>query len=219
MNNMWFPDVKESATAAAETQEYLLSMMGPGASLTLKQIPQAIDYFNKGEVMRGWEQLAPAFARGAFTAARYRKEGATTSTGAPIKEAEEFTQGQLLAQSMGFATEGLVAQREAIFKLQGEILKVKQERTKLLDRLDLEINKGDDEDVEKVLEKIQKFNSRNPFAMIEYENIEQSLDKQAKRRMQADRGMPIDEKYFPQVAAGLEPSSKKLEREAAKARE
>ena len=103
--------------------------------------------------------------------------------------------------------------------MQGEILKVKQERNKLLDRLYLEINKGDDEDVEKVLEKIQKFNSRNPFAMIEYENIEQSLDKQAKRRMQADRGMPIDERYFPQVAAGLEPSAKKLEREAAKARE
>jgi len=219
MNNMWFPDVKESATAAAETQEYLFSLLGPGASLYLKQVPQALDYFNKGEIMRGWEQLAPAFARGAFTAYRYGKEGALTSTGSAIKEAEEFTHGQLLAQSMGFATEGLVAQREAIFKLQGEILKVRQERTKLLDRLDLEINKGDDEDVEKVLEKIQKFNSRNPFAMIEYENIEQSLDKQAKRRMQADRGMPIDERYFPQVAPVLEAPGKKLEREAAKARE
>jgi hypothetical protein len=215
MNNMWFPDVKESATAAATVQEYLFSLLGPGASLTLKQVPQAIDYFGKGEVMRGVEQLAPAFARGAFTAARYEKEGALTSTGSAIKEAEEFTQGQLLAQSMGFATEGLVAQRETIFKLQGEILKVKKERAKLLDRLDLEINKGDDEDVERVLEKIQKFNSRNPFAMIEYENIEQSMDKQAKRRMQADRGMPIDERYFPQVAPVLEAPGKKLERESA----
>jgi hypothetical protein len=215
MNNMWFPEVKESATAAAEMQEYLFSLLGPGASLYFKQIPQAIDYFNKGEVMRGWEQLAPAFARGAFTAARYEKEGALTSTGSAIKEAEEFTEGQLWAQSMGFATTGLVAQREAIFKLQGEILKVRQERTKLLDRLDLEINKGDDEDVEKVLEKIQKFNSRNPFAMIKYENIKQSLDKQAKRRAQADRGMPIDKNYFPQVAPVLESPGKKLERESA----
>lgn len=215
MNNMWFPDVKESATAAATVQEYLLSMMGPGASLTLKQVPQAIDYFGKGETMRGVEQLAPAFARGAFTAYRYGEEGALTSTGSAIKEAEEFTQGQLLAQSMGFATTGLVAQRETIFKLQGEILKVRQERTKLLDRLDLEINKGDDEDVEKVLEKIQKFNSRNPFAMIKYENIKQSLEKQGKRRAQADRGMPIDKNYFPQVAPVLESPGKKLERESA----
>ena len=215
MNNMWFPEVKESATAAAEMQEYLMSLLGPGASLYFKQIPQAIDYFNKGEVTRGWEQLAPAFARGAFTAARYGKEGALTSTGSAIKEAEEFTEGQLWAQSMGFATTGLVAQRETIFKLQGEILKVRQERTKLLDRLDLEINKGDDEDVEKALEKIQKFNSRNPFAMIKYENIKQSLEKQGKRRAQADRGMPIDKNYFPQVAPVLESPGKKLERESA----
>ena len=215
MNNMWFPDVKESATAAATMQEYLLSMMGPGASLLTKQIPQAIDYFNKGEVMRGIEQLSPAFVRGVLTAERYEKEGALTSSGAAIKEAEEFTQGQLWAQRFGFATEGLVAQREAIFKLQGEILKVKQERTKLLDRLDLEINKGDDDDVEKALEKIQKFNSRNPFALIEYKDVKQSLEKQAKRRMQSDRGMPIDKHYYPQVAEALEPSIKKLERESA----
>lgn len=215
MNNMWFPDVKESATAAATMQEYLLSMMGPGASLFTKQIPQAIDYFNKGEVMRGIEQLSPAFVRGVLTAERYEKEGALTSSGAAIKEAEEFTQGQLWAQRFGFATEGLVAQREAIFKLQGEILKVKQERTKLLDRLDLEINKGDDEDVDKALEKIQKFNSRNPFAMIEYKDLKQSLEKQAKRRMQSDRGMPIDKHYYPQITEALEPSIKKLERESA----
>ena len=215
MNNMWFPDVKESATAAATMQEYLLSMMGPGASLLTKQIPQAIDYFNKGEVMRGIEQLSPAFVRGVLTAERYEKEGALTSSGAAIKEAEEFTQGQLWAQRFGFATEGLVAQREAIFKLQGEILKVKQERTKLLDRLDLEINKGDDDDVEKALEKIQKFNSRNPFALIEYKDVKQSLEKQAKRRMQSDRGMSIDKHYYPQVAEALEPSIKKLERESA----
>jgi hypothetical protein len=215
MNNMWFPDVKESATAAATMQEYLMSMMGPGISLTTKQIPQAIDYFNKGEVMRGVEQLAPAFVRGALTAERYEKEGALTSSGAAIKEAEEFTEGQLLAQRFGFATEGLVAQREAIFKLQGEILKVKKQRAVLLDRLDLEINKGDDDDVDKALEKIQKFNSRNPFAMIQYKDVKQSLEKQAKRRMQSDRGMPIDKHYYPQVVEALEPSIKKLERESA----
>jgi hypothetical protein len=85
----------------------------------------------------------------------------------------------------------------------------------LLDRLDLEINKGDDDDVDKALEKIQKFNSRNPFAMIQYKDVKQSLEKQAKRRTQADRGMPIDKHYYPQIAEALEPSIKKLERESA----
>jgi hypothetical protein len=124
--------------------------------------------------------------------------------------------GQLLAQSAGFVTDGLQAKREAIFKLQGEIMKVKQERTKLLDRLDLEINKGSDEDVEKAFEKVFKFNSRNPMDAIDNDNIRQSLKKQMERRMMSDRGFPIDKKYYPFIVDLLEPSTVKLDREAAK---
>jgi hypothetical protein len=213
MNNMWVPDVKEQATSAAAMQEYFMSLLGPSASIVFKQIPTAIDFFNKGEIARGIEQLAPAFARGSFTAYRYGKEGATTTSGAVIKEAEEFTQGQLLAQSMGFATEGLVARREAIFHLQGEILKVKRERTKLLDRLERELDKGSDEDVEKAFDKVFTFNSRNPYDAIGADNIKQSIKKQIERKMKSDRGMPIDKKYYPQLLELLEPSEKKLERE------
>ena len=213
MNNMWVPDVKEQATSAAAIQEYVMSLAGPSASILFKQIPTAIDFFNKGEILRGIEQLAPAFARGSFTAYRYGKEGATTTSGAVIKEAEEFTQGQLLAQSMGFATEGLVARREAIFHLQGEILKVKRERTKLLDRLERELDKGSDEDVEKAFDKVFTFNSRNPYDAIGADNIKQSIKKQIERKMKSDRGMPIDKKYYPQLLELLEPSEKKLERE------
>lgn len=215
MNNMWFPDTKEMPSAAAAVQDYMLSMMGPGASLAIKQIPQAIDYFNKGQVMRGLEQLSPAFVRGAFTAARYEKEGATTAAGLVIKDPEEFTKGQLWAQRFGFATEGLVARREAIFALQGEILKVKQERAKLLARLDERIDKGDDEDVENTLDKIAKFNGRNPFDPILAKNIESSMKKYQERKRKSDRGVPIDKKYYPQIADLLEPSNKALERESA----
>lgn len=219
LNNMWVPEVKESATASAAMQEYLMSLAGPGISLTFKQIPKAIDYFNKGEILRGFEQLSPAFARGAFTAARYEREGATTASGAVIKDADEFTKGQLWAQRFGFATEGLVAQREAIFHLQGEILKVKRERTELLDRLERELDQGDDKDVENVLTKMAKFNSSNPYDAIKYENIKASLKKQIDRKVKSDRGMPIDKKYYPQVMEILEPSVRKLEREAEAARQ
>lgn len=219
LNNMWMPEVKESATASAAMQEYLMSLLGPGASLTLKQVPKAIDYFNKGEILRGFEQLSPAFVRGAFTAERYEREGATTSSGAIIKDADEFTKGQLWAQGFGFATEGLVAQREAIFHLQGEILKVKRARTELLDRLERDLDKGSDADVQDVLTKMAKFNASNPFDAIKYENIKTSLKKQLERKMKSDRGMPIDKKYYPQVMEILEPSTRKLDREAEAARQ
>jgi len=213
MNNMWVPDVKEQATSAAAMQEYLMSLLGPGVSITFKQIPNAIDTLNRGEILKGIEQLSPAFVRGSLTAYRYSQEGAATTSGAVIKEAEEFTQGQLLAQSMGFATEGLVARREAIFQLQGEILKVKRERTGLLDRLERELDKGSDEDIEKAFDNVFKFNGKNPYDMIGGDNIKQSIKKQIERKMKSDRGMPIDKKYYPQLIELLEPSEKKLERE------
>jgi len=51
---------------------------------------------------------------------------------------------------------------------------------------------------------------------IDSDNIKQSLKKQMERRLMADRGFPIDKKYYPFVADLLEPSSVKLDREAAK---
>ena len=215
MNNMWFPEVKDQATAQAEMTDYLLSLGGPGVSL-VKQTGRAIDYFNQGKILQGMEQLAPALFRAPLTAYRYSKEGAQTTTGASIKDAEEFTIGQILAQGAGFATEGLQARREAIFKIQGLILEAKRDRSSALARLDLEITKGSDDDVEKAIDKILKYNNKNYWDMITGDQISQSTRKRMQRRLMSDRGFPIDKKYYPQVMDLLEPSYKKLEREAQK---
>jgi len=215
MNNMWFPEVKDQATAQAEMTDYLLSLGGPGVSL-VKQTGRAIDYFNQGKILQGMEQLAPALFRAPLTAYRYSREGAQTTTGASIKDAEEFTIGQILAQGAGFATEGLQARREAIFKIQGLILEAKRDRSSALARLDLEITKGSDDDVEKSIDKIIKYNDKNYWDPITSAQISESLKKRMERRLMSDRGFPIDKKYYPQVMDLLEPSYKKLEREAQK---
>jgi hypothetical protein len=215
MNNMWFPEVKDQATAQAEMMDYLLSLGGPGVSL-VKQTGRAIDYFNQGKILQGMEQLAPALFRAPLTAYRYSQEGAQTTTGASIKDAEEFTIGQILAQGAGFATDGLQARREAIFKIQGLILEAKRDRSSALARLDLEITKGSDNDVEKSIDKIIKYNDKNYWDPITSAQINESLKKRMERRLMSDRGFPIDKKYYPQVMDLLEPSYKKLEREAQK---
>jgi predicted ArsR family transcriptional regulator len=215
MNNMWFPDVKEQATAQAEVIDYGVSLLGPSASL-VKQAAKGVDYFSQGKILQGMEQWAPALFRAPLTAVRYSREGAQTTTGASIKDAEEFTIGQLMAQSAGFATEGLQARREAIFKIQGLMLEAKRERSDSLARLDLEITKGSDDAVEKAIDKIIKYNSKNYWDPITSDQISQSTKKRMERRLMSDRGFPIDKKYYPQVMDLLEPSSKKLEREVSK---
>jgi hypothetical protein len=215
MNNMWFPERRDQATATAEMQESLLSLLGPSASLFM-QTAKAADYFDQGKILQGMEQLSPALFRAPLTAIRYSQEGALTSAGRAIKEADDFTMGQLLAQSAGFVTTGLQAKREDIFKVQGMVLEVARERLKVLARLDLEIVQGSDKGVEKAMDNIIAFNIKNPFVPISARHIEESTRKRLERRLMSDRGFPIDKKYYPQVMSLLERSSEALNREAKK---
>lgn len=216
MNNMWFPDVKESATYVAGVQEYLMSMAGPFASLVGKQFPAAIDDFQAGRTMRGFEKLLPNLFRQPVTAARYAKEGATTTTGAPIKEAEEFTNGQLAMQALGFRTEGLARVQEVNFKVEALRQKVTQQRGKLINRLDTELTSGDAAAADKVMEDILEFNHKNPTMMIKPEMLTKALLDRAKKRAMSDRGFRVDDKLYPLLVELLDPSRETMEREVAK---
>ena len=214
LNNMWFPEMKEQATAQATMQDYLLSLGGPFVSLTANQIPRAVDYFNQGKILQGMEQLLPGMARTPVTAYRYSQEGATTASGAVIKEADEYTMGQLIAQSMGFTTEGLVAQREAIFKANALMLQVKNEKKQLLNRLDVDIRT--DRDMDKIMDDIGRFNYKNPFDPITGDTLRDSIKNHLKRRVLTDRGFYMDKKYYPQLMDLIEPSSTRLDIEGRK---
>jgi len=213
MNNMWFPEMKETATAEAAMSDHALSLMGPFASLMVKQFPKAIDYFNQGKVVQGVEQLLPAMARSPVTAYRYATEGATTTWGADIKSDDEYKIGHIIGQGLGFGTEGLVARREDLFKAQSLVMKVKNEKRKLIDRLDLEY-RGDSGDVDTAIDKIDKFNAKNPFDAIKAEELSDSLVRRIERRAGAERGIEVESKYYPQLQRLLEPSRRKLEEEA-----
>ena len=201
--NMWFPEVKEQATAQATVDDYLLSLLGPSASL-IRTVPKAIDFFNKGEIMRGMETLMPAFVKGAFTAERYEREGAVTAGNLPIKEAREFTEGQLFMQRLGFASTDLVAQRELIYDMQGAILKVQRERAQLLDRLGRAETSEDEKDVDKIMDDIDKYNAKNSFLPIDDDTINQSLNKRQKAIANAQRGMPYNKRFEGQFEKSLE---------------
>jgi len=209
--NMWFPEVKEQATAQAAMQDYALSLMGPSASLGIKTIPQAIDWFYRGEIMRGMETLMPAFVKGAFTAERYSREGAVTTSNLAIKESKEFTEGQLFMQTLGFASTDLVAQRELIYDMQGAILKVQRERAQLLDRLGRAETSEDEKDVDKIMDDIDKYNAKNSFLPIDNQTINQSLAKRQKAIANAQRGVPYNKRFEGQFDKSLERGLRRFE--------
>lgn len=214
LNNMWFPEMKEQATAEATVLDYLRSLGGPFVSLTTSQLPKAVDYLNQGKILQGVEQLLPGMMRAPVTAYRYSQEGATTASGATIKEPDEYTLGQLFAQAGGFATEGLVAKREAIFKANALMLQVKNEKKQLLNRLDVDIRS--DKDLDDVMDDVSRFNYKNPFDPITGDTLRASIKQHLQRRVMTDRGFYMDKRYYPVLMDLLEPSTERLEKEAQK---
>lgn len=216
MNNMWMPELKEQRTLQDTMQEYALSLMGPFASLTINQIPAGIQLLMEGKTMQGLEKLLPAALRQPLTAVRYSKEGATTTTGAVIKEPEEFTKAQLIGQALGARTTGLASVQEANFKANALKAKVMLEKGKIVNRVDLEAMRGSDEEFDDALEKLITFNARNPQLAVKGEQLSKMLRARMEKRMKADRGFEVDKKFYPYLEELLAPSREKIEREAAK---
>jgi len=220
MNNLWFPDLKESATYADTATDYAVALAGPSAGLVLKQIPAAMDDFRAGKFDRGIEKLMPNLIRQPMVAARYAREGAKNAAGQVIREKEEFTQGQLVMQALGYRTEGLANRQTANFKAAAIQQKVIQEKNRLINRIDLEFTKGDDEAFDTALNNLLNFYSRNPSALNDTDEAKLSalLSKRLETREAADRGFRVDENFYPYLEVLLEPSRAKLERESAKAK-
>jgi len=216
MNNMWMPELKEQRNLEDTMQEYALSLMGPFASLALNQIPSGIRLMQEGKVMQGLERLLPAALRQPLTAARYSQEGATTSTGAVIREPEEFTKAQIAAQALGARTTGLASVQEANFKANALKAKVTLEKGKIINRVDLEATRGSDKEFDDALEKLITFNARNPQLAVKGEQLSKILQARMEKRLKADRGFDVDKKFYPYLEELLAPSREKIEREAAK---
>jgi len=216
MNNIWFQDVKEQKLMQSTMQDYALGMMGPTAGFFFKQFPAALDNWSQGKYMQGFEKILPSLFRNPVTAYRYSQEGAKSASGLPIKEPEEFTKGQLLAQALGFRTTGLAQAQEANFKAEALRQQVLQKRADVIARTDLEATRGDDDALDKAIDEIVKFNSKNPTEVITAKQLSKSLLERAKARAASDRGFRVDKKLYPYLQDLLEPSRQQLEREAAK---
>jgi hypothetical protein len=214
MNNIWFQDIKEQKTMQSTMQDYALGMMGPTAGFFFKQFPAAIDNWSQGKYMQGFEKILPSLFRNPVTAYRYSQEGAKSASGLPIKEPEEFTKGQLIAQALGFRTTGLAQVQEVNFKVEALRQQVLQKRAEVISRADLEATRGDDEALDKAIDAIVKFNSKNPTEAIKAKQLSKSLLDRAKARQASDRGFRVEKKLYPYLQDLLEPSRQQLERES-----
>ena len=99
---MWFRDDTPAEDAKSAVQEMFFNLFGGPLGSGIQQIASAFDDFNNGQWERGVEKMLPAFFRGAMKSYRLNTEGLKTTKGDEVMNAEYYTTGKLIAQSMGF---------------------------------------------------------------------------------------------------------------------
>jgi phosphopantetheinyl transferase (holo-ACP synthase) len=193
LNNMWFREVKNSPSLAAEFRDSFFALLGPGFAL-VESVYKAGDDFKNGYISQGLEKLTPAMFRGMITATRWNEEGVKTKgLRASIYDEEEVTRAMLAWKVLGFTPTDLSRIQAENFKHQDEITKINRTKQEILNRINLDIDRGDDAHLEKEFEKFSKFLRDYPSVKFDADTILNSVQKRAELRAMANRGLSIPE--------------------------
>ena len=181
LDGLWFRDDTPGNTSREAFQNFVFGFTGPIGSIG-SNIAGAFDDFNNGQINRGFEKLSSAWLRGSLTSYRLSKEGATTTKGDEIKNAEFYTTGKLAAQALGFGNTEVAQIQKSNFMAKQVITKIEKQTATLLNRLDIAVRNEDDDKIESILDDIEKFNTKNAMLPISGETISKSLQSRAERR-------------------------------------
>jgi hypothetical protein len=213
LDGLWFRDDTPAQSSKTAFQEMVFNAAtGPFGSMA-SSVMDAFDDFNNGDFNRGVEKILPAFVRGAAKAFRQKSEGEITRPGDEIRNAEWFTAGKLIGQSLGFQSTEIAEEQKKYMLAKRMVIEIQKERKKVLDSLDkaaqrLENDPSDsnEERLEDVLVAIDRFNYKNGMLAISGDTISKSLQGRAKRRMEAFGGLRVTRKEAPFVYPLLEKS-------------
>jgi hypothetical protein len=198
LDGLWFRDDTPGNTSREAFQNFIFGFSGPIGSIG-SNIAGAFDDFNNGQINRGFEKLAPAWLRGSLTAYRLSKEGATTTKGDEIVNAEFYTTGKLAAQALGFGNTEVAQIQKSNFMAKQVITKIEKQTATLLNRLDVAVRNEDDDKIESILDDIEKFNAKNAMLPISGETISKSLQSRMERRGKSSQGLSVSDKQAPYI--------------------
>jgi len=194
LSNMWFRETKDNPSVAAEFKDYIFGMLGPGVAMGENAV-KAIDDFRNGYISQGMEKLTPSMFRGMVTAMRWNQEEGIKTKGlqAPIYDEEEVTKAMLVWKILGFTPTDLSKIQSVNFKAKTLVDQAEQTKKDILNRINLDIARGDDAHLEKEFEKFSKFLRDYPTIKFDADTILNSVQKRAELRAMANRGLSIPE--------------------------
>ena len=161
----------------------------------MRNVGKGIEDMNNGFIMRGSEEILPAFLRNPLKAVRYANEGARTRTGAPL--VEDLGAISIFMQVFGFTNEDLALNYERNNTMKNAERRMLEKREGLLTASFLARDSGDREMLKVVNEKINAYNASTTGKLnpITADTRESSYKKRKKAIADSVNGVTISKKY------------------------
>ena len=205
--DLWFPDVRKGTDETDYVKNMFINALGPSAGAILVNYPEAIKRYNDGYTDRAMEAMMPAAIKNVLVGVRYMSEGQATSIKGNL--IEEVNAGEALAQMLGFSPESVAQSQRANIEMKNVNESILKKRTDLLNAFFIALDGGDERMLDKVLEKVAKYNASVPELPILPDTLLKSVTKRYKDRALADitGGMGINKKLIPRLEGMLDYSN------------
>lgn len=196
LNDLWFRDTRQSNDEVTALQNMMINLLGPTAGLMVSAAETAKQY-NDGHIQRAMETASPAFLKNFMKGARYAGEGrATTLKGDEL--VGDVSGYESLLQGLGFNPERVAQRQKSNIEMKGMEQKILNRRQDLLNAFFMGVDNDDDDMIDRVLDKVEKFNAANPEVAITGDNLTRSVQTRYKNRALAELtgGISINKKLI-----------------------
>jgi hypothetical protein len=199
LNDLWFRDTRQSSDEVTALQNTLINLLGPTAGLLVTSA-ETVKQYNDGHLQRAMETASPAFLKNFMKGARYGTEGRAVN----LKGDElvgDVSGYESLIQGFGFSPERVAQRQKSNIEMKGMEQKILNRRTDLMNAFFMGVDNDDDDMIDRVLDKVEKFNSANPEVAITGDNLTRSVQSRFKNRALAEMtgGISINKKLMPKL--------------------
>jgi hypothetical protein len=198
------------------------TMFGPSASLARNFLKGYETMVNEGEILRGFEMMAPAFLREPLEAMRFATDGNVTRAGNVLKPEEYYTGWKVVGQALGFGSTEVAESQVSTFAARKLIDEIKAEKVAVYDSFEKafkERNAAVDEygpesrqaivagnKFDDALQEVRRYNYKNFFDGITTDDLMSSLGERLRRDGITDEGLYLGDAVAPYLNRIIMPS-------------
>ena len=194
LGDMWFRDTRKNLDEVSWFQETMINLLGPSVGIGVNAM-EAIKRYKDGYPERAMEAIAPAAFKNILVGSRLASEGALTMKGDTLLESITGTEAFL--QMLGFTPERLAQRQQANIEAKSVEQAILDKKQNILNLYAMAVDNDDEEAIDKVLERIDEFNDKNPEFAITGRSLKSSMSRRAKNKAMADSlgGVRVNPKF------------------------